>query len=346
MARIGLIQGLGGRFMTKIVANRPQEVSDNQWLLTWQGASRSDMVTVLLDGDAHKLNPFPKDSPLAQFAKPDVQSNGLILDLSRTADGIAKIEFTIDSLTEGERSWSLEGLNTGEIWQNESVEVPADAPCLLLTMTRSEGIWSFTARDQVLGEQADVELDDQIPEAYRALVLRAKARDLAQSRDNFSAIVDCSLSTRNSVQRGDVQKVLAVLVAIAAAANLRPLAVSYHGLVEAKLTVEDDLEQMHSELYSSALSQASTAPALHALVPKIVSKLRLGSVCYVITDSMFFYDDDLTADLSAQGIELRVLLLSSQGAKFQINEGEGIKLVSLGSLEGLDEKAVLEKFSK
>lgn len=331
--------------MTKIVANRPQEVSDSQWLLTWQGASRSDTVTVFLDGDAHKLNPFPKESPLAQFAKPDVQSNGLILDLSRAAVGLAKIEFTIDSLTEGERSWSLEGLNTGEIWQNESVEVPADAPCLLLTMTKSDDTWSVTARDQVLGEQADVELDDQIPEAYRALVVRATARNLAQSRDSFSAIVDCSLSMRFAEQRGDVQKVLAVLVAIAAAANLRPLSVSYSGLAEGKLTVEDELEQMHSELYATALSNASNAPALHALVPKNVSNLRRGSVCYVITDSMFFYDDDLTLELTEQGIELRVLLLSSQGAKFQINEGDGIKLLPLGSLEGLDEKAVLERFS-
>jgi hypothetical protein len=303
------------------------------------------MITALLDGEAYKLNPFPKDSPLAQFSKPDVQSNGLILDLGLVGDGIERIEFTIDCLTEGERSWNLEGLNTGEIWQNESVGVPADAPCLLLSVTKTDGLWSFTARDQVLGEQADVQLDDQIPEAYRALVVRATARELAQSRDSFSAIVDCSLSTRNSEQRGDVQKILAVLVAIAAAANLRPLSVSYHGLVEGKLTVEDDLEQMHSEFYATALSKASTAPALHALVPKIVSKLRLGSVCYVITDSMFFYDDDLTAELTEQGIELRVLLLSSQGAKFQINEGEGIKLISLGSLEGLDEKAVLEKFS-
>jgi hypothetical protein len=331
--------------MTKIVANRPQEVTDNQWLLTWQGASRSDVVTALLDGDPHKVNPFSKESPLAQFSKPDVQSNGLILDLSRVSDDVKKIEFTIDSLTEGERSWSLEGLNTGEIWQNESVEVPADAPCLLLTMTRSEGMWSFTARDQVLGEQADVELDDQIPEAYRALVVRATARNLAQSRDNFSAIVDCSLSTRTAESRGDFQKILAVLVAIAAAANLRPLSVSYHGLVEERLTVEDDLEQLHSKLYADALSKASNAPALHALVPTSVSKLRRGSVCYVITDSMFFYDEDLTDELIAQGIELRVLLLSSQGAKFQINEGEGIRLLSLGSLESLDEKAVLERFS-
>jgi hypothetical protein len=60
---------------------------------------------------------------------------------------------------------------------------------------------------------------------------------------------------------------------------------------------------------------------------------------------MFFYDEDLTDELIAQGIELRVLLLSSQGAKFQINEGEGIRLLSLGSLESLDEKAVLERFS-
>jgi hypothetical protein len=331
--------------MTKIVANRPQEVSDSQWLLTWQGASRSDTITVLLDGDSHKLNPFPKESQLALFSKPDVQSNGLIIDLSRVPSGVEKIEFTIDSLTEGERSWTIEGLNTGEIWQNESVEVPADAPCLLLTMTKSTDQWSFTARDQVLGEQTDVVLDDQIPEAYRALVVRATARNLAQSRDSFSAIVDCSLSTRIAEQRGDVQKILAVLVAIAAAANLRPLSVSYHGNVEGKFTVEDNLDDVHSDLYTDALSKASTAPALHALVPKIVSNLRRGSVCYVITDSMFFYDDDLTADLNQQGIELRVLLLSSQAAKFQINEGEGIKLLTLGSLEGLDEKAVLERFS-
>jgi hypothetical protein len=206
-------------------------------------------------------------------------------------------------------------------------------------------MWSFTARDQVLGEQADVELDDQIPEAYRALVVRATARNLAQSRDNFSAIVDCSLSMRNAEQRGDVQRVLAVLVAIAAAANLRPLSVSYSGLAEGKLTVEDDLEQLHSKLYADALSKASNAPALHALVPTSVSKLRRGSVCYVITDSMFFYDEDLTEELIAQGIELRVLLLSSQGVRFQIAEDKGIKLLLLGSLEGLDEKGVLERFS-
>lgn len=331
--------------MTKIVANRPQEVSDNQWLLTWQGASRSDVVTALLNGEGYKVNPFPKDSPLAEFSKPDVQSNGLIFDLTRVREDLDKIEFTLDCLTEGERSWALEGLNTGEIWQNESVEVPADAPCLLLTITREDGVWSFTARDQVLGEQAEVELDDQIPEAYSALVVRATARNLAQSRDSFSAVVDCSLSTRTAEQRGDVQKILAVLVAIAASANLRPLSVSYHGLVDSRLTVEDDLEKEHATLFATALDNASTAPALHSLVPKMISKLRRGSVCYVITDSMFFYDEDLTAELTEQGVELRVLLLSSQGAKFQINEGEGIKLISLGSLEGLDEKAVLEKFS-
>lgn len=331
--------------MTKIVANRPQDVSDNQWLLTWQGASRSDVVTVLLNGEGYKVSPFLKDSPLAEFSKPDVQSHGLIFDLSRVGEAINKIEFTIDCLTEGERSWSLEGLNTGEIWQNESVEVPADAPCLLLTITREDAVWSFTARDQVLGEQAEVELDDQIPEAYRALVVRATARNLAQSRESFSAVVDCSLSTRAAEQRGDVQKILAVLVSIAASANLRPLSVSYHGLIESRLTVEDDLEKQHATLIAAALDKASTAPALHSLVPTMISKLRPGSVCYVVTDSMFFYDDDLTADLTEQGIELRVLLLSSQGAKFQINEGEGIKLISLGSLEGLDEKAVLEKLS-
>lgn len=331
--------------MTKIVANRPQEVSENQWLLTWQGASRSDMISLLLDGEGHKLSPFPKDSSLAKFAKPDVQSNGLILDLSGVDQAVGRIEFTIDCLTEGERSWTLEGLNSGEIWQSESVEVPADAPCLLLTMNNLEGAWSVTARDQVLGEQADVELDDQIPEAYRALVVRATARDLAQSRDTFSAILDCSFSTRVAEQRGDVQKVLSVLIAIAASANLRPLSVSYHGLVEGRLTVEDDLEKQHAEFLKAAMEKASNAPALHALVPTMVSKLRRGSVCYVVTDSMFFYDDDLTAELIEQGIELRVLLLSSQGAKFQINEGDGIRLLPLGSLEGLDEKAVLERFS-
>jgi len=331
--------------MTKIVANRPQEASDSQWLLTWQGASRSDVVTALLNGVAQKVHPFVKDSPLGKFAKPDAQSNGMILDLSRVDESVNQIEFTLDCLTEGERSWTLEGLNTGEIWQNESVEVPADAPCLLLTMTKADDIWSFTARDQVLGDQADVELDDQIPDAYRALVVRATARDLAQSRDNFSAIVDCSLSTRAAEQRGDVRKILSVLIAIAASANLRPLSVSYHGLAEGRFTVEDDLEQAHGQMMNSTLDKASSAPALHALVPTAVSKLRHGSVCYVITDSMFFYDEDLIAELNEKGVELRILLLSTQGVKFQINEGEGIKLISLGSLENLDEKAVLERFS-
>lgn len=331
--------------MTKIVANRPQEASDGQWLLTWQGASRSDVVNALINGLAQKVTPFVKDSALAQFAKPDVQSNGLILDLSRVDESVDQIEFTIDCLTEGERSWTLEGLNTGEIWQNESVEVPADAPCLLLTMTKTDGVWSFTARDQVLGEQADVELDDQIPDAYRALVVRATSRNLSQSRDTFSAIVDCSLSTRAAEQRGDVRKILAVLIAIAASANLRPLTVSYHGLVEGRFTVEDDLDELHREMMVTALDKASSAPALHSLVPTVVSKLRQGSVCYVITDSMFFYDEDLTTELKAKDVELRILLLSAQKAKFQINEGEGIKLMSLGTLEDLDEKAVLERFS-
>lgn len=315
--------------MAKTVPNKPQNLRDSQWLLSWQGSTRTDVISALIDGRENRVSPFEKSGEIAVFAKPDNQSNGLLLDLGRVPTGIQSIDFSFDVIEEGDRAWTIEGLGTGEIWQNESVKVPADAPCLVLTLERTQDGWTVTAREKVLGEQADVAVDDRIPDTYRELVARATARGLGQQSGHFFALLDITPNMESALSDGTVASILNCIVAIGASRNNRPLEVSFHGLSDLRVSVDDDLERSYASVLKEALEERQTAKPLHTLVPSVCSALKQNSMLYVITNSMFFVEDDLFEDLERTDSVLQILLLGEEPPKFATPDSKVLKITPL-----------------
>lgn len=336
---------LGGK-LAKIVANRPQLLADTQCLLTWHGVERSDTISVSSDGFTVRVMPFDKTSDLAAFVKPDPQSNGLLMDLSRAPEYIDELIFAIEVIGEGDRSWSLEGLNTGEVWQNDSIQIPADIQCEVLALQRTDEGWQITAREKLLGEIANITVDEQIPEDYREIVARATAQGVGGDSGNFYAILDLTPSMQQKHGIDGMVSLLECLVSIAASVENRPLQLSLHGLEEYRLSVEDDIALKLSKSIESLESQISHAQPLHALVPNYIEKMREQSTLYVITDSMFFLDDEDIETLRPNRKELSVITLGKGTTSFEIPGESNLRIIQISDLEVKTSKEMLELFRR
>lgn len=328
--------------MAKTVPNKPQRLGDSQWLLTWQGSIRTDVITATIGDTQARVSPFDQQSSLAVFIKPDSQSNGLLIDLGRAPETTSIIDFTFDVMSEGERAWTIEGLSTGEVWQNDSVKVPSDAPCMVLSIERADGGWQVVAREKILGEQGDIKVDEQIPEAYQELVARATARGFAQDSMNFSALVDITASMRLAHEDGTVEKILSCLVAIGASANNRPIEVSFQGVLNKLVSVDDDIHTTYAAAFGSALDDVQLAKPLHSLVPALAGSLKPSSTLYVVTDAMFFVEEDIIEDLEKAGAKIRVLLTGTEAPRFNLPDNEFLKIKQVGSLAGQDARSAIE----
>ncbi len=332
--------------MAKTVPNKPQRLGDTQWLLTWQGSTRTDVITAVIGDNQSRVSPFDQSSSLTTFVKPDTQSSGLLIDLGRAPQTAVAIDFTFDVMAEGERAWTIEGLSTGEVWQNDSVKVPADAPCLVLSLERQDDGWQVVAREKILGEQGDIKVDDQIPDAYQELVARATARGLAEDSMNFAVVVDLTPSMNEVHENGAVANILNCLVAIGASANNRPIDVSYHGVHEVKMSVDDDMPDTATKSYLHSMEGVSGAKPLHSLVPQLIERLKPDSTLYVISDAMFFVEEDILDELTKAKSKLRVLLTGSEAPRFALPESQLLKIVSVGDVAGVDPRTVLESLSQ
>ena len=328
--------------MAKTVPNKPQQLGDTQWLLTWQGSTRTDVITAVIGNEQARVSPFDRTASVSAFMRPDDQTNGLLIDLGRAPETAEIIEFTFDVMAEGDRAWTIEGLSTGEVWQNDSVKVPADAPCLVLSLERAEGGWQVVAREKILGEQGDITVDEQIPDAYQELVARATARGLAGNSMNFSALVDITPSMHDAHEDGTVEKLLNCLVAISASANNRPIEVSFQGVHEQKISVDDEIGSTYSAAFIEATREVSSAKPLHSLVPSLAESLKPKSTLYVLTDSMFFVEEDIIDDLTKLDAKVRVLLTGSEAPRFNLPENDFFKISVIGSLAGQDARTVLD----
>ena len=328
--------------MAKTVPNKPQQLGDTQWLLTWQGSNRTDVITAILGAEHARVSPFDRGASIGSFMRPDEQSNGLLIDLGRAPATTNVIEFTFDVMAEGDRAWTIEGLSTGEVWQNDSVKVPADAPCLVLSLERAEGGWQVVAREKILGEQGDITVDEQIPDAYQELVARATARGLAGDSMNFSALVDITPSMHEAHEDGTVEKILNCLVAIGASANNRPIEVSFQGVHDQKVSVDDEIHTTYVAAFASALGDVQLAKPLHSLVPALADSLKPNSTLYVVTDAMFFVEEDIIEDLEKSGAKIRVLLTGTEAPRFNLPDNEYLKIKQVGSLAGQDARSAIE----
>jgi hypothetical protein len=327
--------------MAKTVPNKPQQLGDSQWLLTWQGTVRTDVITAVLGGQEMRVSPFDQSSPMAIFSKPDFQSGGLLLDLSLAPESSAAIEFTFDVMVDGERAWTIEGLSTGEVWQNESVKVPADAPCLVLSLERNEGGWQVVAREEILGEHGDITVDDQIPEAYRELVSRATAKGIASGSMNILALLDVTPAMNQAHENGSVEKILNCLVAVGASANNRPIDVSFHGVFDRKLSVDDEISSSYQQAFEESIKSVQNAKPLHSLIPQLVDQLKPKSTLYVITDSMFFVEEEIIDDLAKVDSKIRVLLTGSEALRFNLPANAQLQIIQVGSLIDSDSRATM-----
>lgn len=328
--------------MAKTVPNKPQQLGDTQWLLTWQGANRTDVITAVIGSEQARVSPFDRNSNLVTFMRPDEQSNGLLVDLGRAPQTAQALEFTFDVMAEGDRAWTIEGLSTGEVWQNDSVKVPADAPCLLLSIERADGGWQVVAREKILGEQGDITVDEQIPDAYQELVARATARGLAGDSMHFSALIDITPSMHDAHVDGSVQKVLNCLVAIGASANNRPIDVSFQGVHDIKISVDDDVASTYAAAFADAIRDVQHAKPLHSLIPSLTDGLKAKSILYVVTDSMFFVEEDIIDDLTRLDAKIRVLLTGNEVPRFNLPENDHFSIKSIGSLADQDARSVMD----
>lgn len=328
--------------MAKTVPNKPQQLGDTQWLLTWQGSNRTDVINAILGAEQSRVSPFDRTSAVSTFMRPDEQSNGLLIDLGRAPATANTIEFTFDVMAEGDRAWTIEGLSTAEVWQNDSVKVPADAPCLVLSLERAEGGWQVVAREKILGERGDITVDEQIPDAYQELVARATARGLAGDSMNFSVLVDITPSMHDAHQDGTVEKLLNCLVAIGASANNRPIEVSFQGVHEQKISVDDEIHATYVNAFSNAVQDVQLAKPLHSLVPDLATSLKPNSTLYVVTDSMFFVEEDIIEDLQKCDAKIRVLLTGDDAPRFNLPANDYLKINQVGSLAGLDARSAIE----
>jgi hypothetical protein len=328
--------------MAKTVPNKPQQLGDTQWLLTWQGSTRTDVITAVIGSEQARVSPFDRTASVSAYMRPDDPTNGLLIDLGRARETAEIIEFTFDVMAEGDRAWTIEGLSTGEVWQNDSVKVPADAPCLVLSLERAEGGWQVVAREKILGEQGDITLHEQIPDAYQELVARATARGLAGNSMNFSALVDITPSMHEAHEDGTVEKLLNCLVAIGASANNRPIDVSFQGVHEQKFSVDDEIDSTYSAAFAEASREVSNAKPLHSLVPAFADSLKPKSTLYVVTESMFFVEEDIIDDLTKVDAKVRVLLTGSEAPRFNLPENDYFKISVIGSLADQDARAVLD----
>lgn len=328
--------------MAKTVPDKPQALVDTQFLLTWQGSARTDKVHARIANELVRVNPLPSDSALSTFCKSDAQANGLLLDLSRAPQEISSIDFSFEVAVGGERSWTIEGLNSGEVWQNNSVSVVADIAATVLTIERQDSGWFVIAREQVEAGDKLLEQDSQVPEEFRELWRLLSSKPAPELMRHCEAIFEVTSSWHRELPRELRARLVQTLVAIATVATSRPIEVSLQGLSSVTCSVDDEIEASFELELEAAEENRAEAAAMFALVPSIVESIKPNSRIYVFVESLFFIDDDLLTKAEEKRVELIVLVANAASGSFDDIESDFLKVKRLPDADRFSSKNLVD----
>lgn len=330
--------------MAKTAINRPQQVDGAQWRLTWVGTDRADVVTASVGNTSYRLTPTIRDETLSAFMRNDGPT--FLVDLSRASSTVSRIEFVIEVTAAGDRSWRMESLTTPEIWESAPCLISADSPTMLLAFERGATGWIISAHEKPVGAVADVEIDSSVPAEYRELVTFASSRDLAGDAEHFACIIDLTASMRDHLASDAFPNLLAALVAVASTSNNRPLDVSYHGVLDSRLTMDTDIPAEHRARYDESIAKVGNARPLHALVKHTAGSIRANSRLYVVTDGFVFVDDEVERIAAAKNCRVELLHLGDPADSQKLpSTYASIAAKQIGDVALLSPKGVLELLS-
>lgn len=308
--------------MSSIANNKPQDLADSQWLLTWQEMSSTDKVLghLFMDretlGEEIQLFPAKPGSRFDEFMRPDEESNSFLLDLERVPTSVFAFEFFLEVKTNGNRSWHLEGLNTGESLQSLSTTVFAGGLCKLLRIEKSDDGWKATA----LADQESV----SGPENSEQDTVDDREK-WAQSTGQTQVIIDMTASMHQLLANGLVETTLAALQNTTSKAN-RELTLSFHGAFETTVSDTNSLSEVLQKGIHSASQNALSLKPLHSLIPNFCRGLAFSTDVFVVSEALFFIDEEIDEDLAVSESRLTILLLTDENPTGSLPESTRVKL--------------------
>lgn len=316
----------------EIAVGHPQRLNQSAFKLKFQDFQPSDEVFIVDAGREQPLNRGALVAPYNTFMKvsPNEADTYLIDFLEAPAD-VTQINIHVRPYADSYPAWVLTGLrDKSEVWLNQVARASASRSVCVLTFARTSDTenWTVEAKSQastaslntteipVAGGRrtfpvADLETGIR-PELLDEIQI-AGERHLPGTAKEFEVIIDISASMRSYLE--DEKKVPALLESLqglSAHINRRPIDVSYGGIINISLTVDDEPSEVHSSVLPQIMSPETQSQAdIDGYLGDRFDDAPIGTAFLVVSDALPYLDpDDLLPRLTAKKQQVRVLLLA------------------------------------
>lgn len=289
--------------------------------LKFQDLEPSDDIYTLHAGAQHSLNRGQLSEPFSLFMRPTPSAHGtFVMDLDEAPADLTGFEVFVKPYGDSFPGWSLEGLaDPSEIWRNQAGKVTAGKSICILSFSKLPGsdAWHVEAQNHTIQERvqtSNFKSDaGEIPEHLLDEIEITTGRNLIGGALEFEAIIDIT-SSMHPFLTDDVAvpAMLESLQGLSAKINQRPIDVSYGGVHNITLTIQDDPKEVHIKALPSVMSSRLQSEAdSEGYLHKRLSSAPSGTAFIYVTDAMPYLDpEEILPQLHSRSHQIRVLLLS------------------------------------
>ena len=321
--------------MPKIATGAKQLLSDDLVRVAWSGLSANDELELRLDEAVYSLSTLELDPKLLNFMRqPRLDVNEYQISLDKVSKEVKMLNFVLNSNSHGPFAWSLEGNQTTESFQSDSIAVGMNRSCYLLRLTRAGEKWQVENVNIPVLASGTIGIPSyQIPEEIRDVALYAAYRDLAKDRLHFSTLIDLTASMSPWLQHNAHLSCVSAVTAISATVTKKYPSVSLNGLKV--LDIEPGkagLGQLQDEIRTLTSQNLRSLP-LHSLIPKLTAELPPKSVLFVVSDEVPVIKQETVNQLEQRDVELNLLLLGNDAIIPRLPQSKKLVVSRLGDIE-------------
>jgi hypothetical protein len=311
--------------MEIITTGSERALDSNQWRLGLGQSSKNLRFSIVLNGQRFDL--FSEDPTVTDWMSADAQEPEIVFDVSRVPNDQI-LSFEITAIADGVVNWTMESLNSNDLFGGNSQEVEAGSTGVFLTLRRDGEDWVASP----------VEIRSSKKPSRREAAAKA-----ASPARPMKVIVDFSPRSQDKLVCDSLEKLLRELVSVELGSGSIGLRVTYSGLYSAVLDDVSQVPQKHSSALIEASRSRLTAPPVRALVLQEAQAARGGSHLIVVTDRQFMILETLVAEVQSKDLKISTLLLEQPEVAVSVQQPTGFNTAVLGcNYEDTDLDAVLE----
>jgi len=244
------------------------------------------------------------------------------------------LNFVLNTNSHGPFAWSLEGNQTTESYQSDSIAVGMNRSCYLLRLTRVGEKWQVENVNIPVLASGTIGIPSyQIPEEIRDLALYAAYRDLAKDRLHFNALIDLTASMSPWLQQDAHLSCISAVTSISATVTKKYVSASLNGLKVLEIEPgKAGLDELQDQIRNLTSQNLKSLP-LHSLIPKLTDELAPKSVLFVISDEVPVIKQETVTQLEQRDVELNLLLLGNDAVIPRLPESRNLVVSLVGDVD-------------